>query len=82
MKRTKLVGEYCNHFRTNILKITLKEVCKETNTSVQTLSSFEKGHSTNIEHIYKYIDSCNPSQQKMLMTGISWLIRNNKNGKR
>lgn len=55
-KSTLLIGAYCKQFRINVLQLTLKEV--EGNENIKTLSSFENGRSTNINHLLKYVEKC------------------------
>lgn len=78
MERVKLVGEYCKHFRVNILGVTLRVVCSKTDTNLKTLSAFEMGRSNNMEHVFKYIDVCNEEQKIMLTTGLGWIMRGGK----
>lgn len=67
------LGLYCKNFRINILKMTLKEVAKETN--VKTLSGFEHGRSKNIMHVFKYIDVCtNRNERIIFMQGLCELL--------
>lgn len=75
MNRVQLVGEYCQQFRMNVLKITQHEIYIKTGTNVKTLSAFENGRSSNIEHLFKYIDLCNEEQKTILINGVSLLIR-------
>lgn len=79
MKRVQLIGEYCKHFRVNILGHTLRVVCTRTNTNIKTLSAFEMGRSNNMEHIFKYIDVCDEEQKTMLTTGIAWIMKTGGN---
>lgn len=58
------VGKYCRDFRINELEMTLREV--EGNKNIKTLSSFEHGYSTNMNHLYKYISKCIDKEQQIL----------------
>lgn len=60
---TKNIGNYCRNYRINRLRLTLKEV--EGNENIKTLSSFEHGRSTNINHIFKYLAKCPTKQDKL-----------------
>lgn len=57
------VGKYCKNFRMIELEKTLREVGGEGN--FKTLSSFEHGRSTNINHLWKYVKACNSHEQKL-----------------
>lgn len=50
------IGKYCRNYRMNVLELKLKDV--EGNANIKTLSAFEHGKSTNIEHLLKYIHKC------------------------
>lgn len=80
MGRVKLIGEYCKHFRVNVLGLTLRVVCSKTDTNIKTLSAFEMGRSNNMEHIFKYVEVCNNEQKIMLTTGIAYIMRGFNNG--
>ena len=59
----KRIGKYCRNYRLTVLELTLKEV--EGNENVKTLSSFEHGRSTNLEHLLKYVKHCKTKEQKL-----------------
>lgn len=62
-KAFKRIGKYCRNYRITVLELTLKEV--EGNENVKTLSSFEHGRSSNLEHLLKYVKQCKTQEQKM-----------------
>lgn len=63
MNRNYKVGQYCRYFRKHILHKTLKEI--EGSEDVKTLSSFEHGRSSNLNHMFKYINHCENDVQKL-----------------
>lgn len=58
------IGSYCRTFRMITLKKRLKDVAGDTN--IKTLSGFEHGRSSNIEHMDKYYQACDTTEQKIL----------------
>ena len=65
--KTKQIATICRWFRLEVLELTLAEVCEGTGVKVGTLSNFEQGRSTNITHLYYYLDKSN-NQQKTILT--------------
>ena len=57
---------FCRDFRTEVLKLTLQEVENISFTPVKTLSAFENGRSTNINHLNLYYLLCNTKEQRAL----------------
>ena len=57
---------FCRDFRTEVLKLTLQEVENISFTPVKTLSAFENGRSTNINHLYLYYLLCKTKEQRAL----------------
>lgn len=64
------VNEFCKLFRMNVLKITLKEMEERTGVKIPTLSSFENGRSTNVEHLQVYYNLGNKEQKKYFKSNI------------
>lgn len=63
----------------NVLELTLKEV--EGNENIKTLSSFEHGRSTNLEHLLKYVKQCKTQEQKLdFLQGLITRIDYNNRG--
>lgn len=58
------VGYFCRDFRLNIIQKTLEEVANGTN--LKTLSGFEHGRSSNLLHIFKYLESCDTREERIL----------------
>ena len=57
---------FCREFRTEVLKLTLQEVENISFTPVKTLSAFENGRSTNINHLSLYYLLCKTKEQRTL----------------
>ena len=55
---------FCRDFRTEVLKLTLQEIENLTFIKVKTLSAFENGRSTNINHLNVYYGLCENRQQR------------------
>lgn len=58
------VHDFCQYFREDVLKITLKDMSKKTGVKFGTISAFEKGRSHNLTHLYKYMSLCDTRQLK------------------
>ena len=59
------IGLFCRNFRVMVLHKKLREF--ETKTNIKTLSAFEHGRSTNMKHMFTYIDNCDTSEQRLFM---------------
>ena len=57
---------FCRDFRTEVLKLTLQDVENISFTPVKTLSAFENGRSTNINHLNLYYLLCKTKEQRAL----------------
>ena len=62
-KTIKTIGKYCRNYRIVKLEMTLKEV--EGSENIKTLSSFEHGRSSNLEHLLKYVKACKTKEQRL-----------------
>ena len=60
------IHEYCKQFREVELQKTLQELQAKTGVKLKTISAFENGRSTNINHINIYTVSCETQEQKEL----------------
>lgn len=69
------VNEFCKLFRMNVLKITLKEMEERTGVKIPTLSSFENGRSTNINHLYLYYNLGNNDQQEYFKNNVPYDLK-------
>lgn len=56
------VGNYCRSFRIDTLNKTLSDISGDTN--IKTLSGFEHGRSTNLLHVFTYLNACTNQQQR------------------
>lgn len=52
--RVKLIGMYCKKYRTNELKLSLKEFCEKTGGNYKNVSAFERGLANNIQYLDLY----------------------------
>lgn len=77
----KNVTNFCRKFRIEVLKLTLQEVENISFTPVKTLSAFENGRSTNINHLNLYYLLCrNEEQRSLFIQGfIKAMDKGNKN---
>lgn len=57
------INRFCKQFREEILKITLQEMENKTGINLKTLSAFEHGRSTNINHLNSYYKICDEDQK-------------------
>ena len=71
MKDCKDIGKLCREYRMIHLQATLKEI--EGNENIKSLSSFEHGRSTNINHLLKYVAYCDTREERVKF--MSWLIK-------
>lgn len=60
----KNVIEFCKEFRIEVLNMTLQEIEDLTFIKAKTLSAFENGRSTNINHLNVYYGLCKDQKQR------------------
>lgn len=65
-----MFGEMIREFRKNVLHMTLKEVSEETKIPISTLSTVERGKSTNYKFIYVYRDLAKTEKQKQVLASM------------
>ena len=58
------IGKFCKYFRSELLNLTLNEMSNKVNINISTLSSFENGRSTNLNHLIRYYRMGNEEQKK------------------
>lgn len=58
--------KFCKNFRIEVLKMTLLEVEQKTHVPLKTISGFENGRSTNINHLNIYYSLCITKEQRAL----------------
>lgn len=75
MKDYKDIGKLCREYRMIHLQATLKDI--EGNENIKSLSSFEHGRSSNINHFMKYVEYCETKEEKMIF--MSWIIKRMEN---
>lgn len=61
-------------FRTQVLKITLRELSDKSGVKLSTLSAFENGRSTNLTHIGWYLAVANNEQKTIFTTHFNNII--------
>lgn len=68
----KSVGQFCKMYRIHILNLTLEEISKLSGVKVPTISSFENGRSTNVEHIQMYYNLSTDVQKEFFKNNIPY----------
>lgn len=63
-----MFGSMIRYFRKHVLNMTLKEVSEKTNIPISTLSTVERGKSTNYNYIFVYRDLCKNEKQKQVFS--------------
>ena len=71
MKDYKDIGKLCREYRMIHLQATLKEI--EGDENIKSLSSFEHGRSSNLDHFIKYVEYCKTKEEKMKF--MAWIIK-------
>ena len=71
MKDYKDIGKLCREYRMIHLQATLKEI--EGDENIKSLSSFEHGRSSNLDHFMKYVAYCKTKEEKIKF--MSWIIK-------
>ena len=71
------IGLYCKQFRLNEFKMTALELSQAVGRPKQTIESFERGLSSNMQHIVNYLSAC-PSKEvgDKFLEGVVNIIRN------
>lgn len=72
----KIIGQGCKVFRKQVLNMNLFDFSKKTNVNVSTISAFENGNSTNINHLFIYLHSCkSKEEQEMFLNMLNEKIK-------
>lgn len=71
MKDYKDIGKLCREYRMIHLQATLKDI--EGDENIKSLSSFEHGRSSNINHFMKYVSYCGTKEEKLIF--MTWIIK-------
>lgn len=58
------IQQMCKEFREKVLQMTLQDVSYRTKINIKTISAFENGRSTNIDHLFIYIKCCDSQEQR------------------
>lgn len=74
MEYMKFVGEYCKVYRAITLNITLKRMSELTDINMKTISAFENGRSTNMEHFIQYSQLGNDNQREQFLKGFNNIL--------
>lgn len=74
MSKVKMIANICKLYRREVINISLKEMGRETNTYFKTLSAFENGRSTNINHLIKYVEMGDEFQRRKLLSEITEIL--------
>lgn len=74
MSKLKMIANKCKQHRREVVNISLKEMGRETNTYFKTLSAFENGRSTNINHLIKYVEMGDIFQRQKLVSEIAEIL--------
>lgn len=75
MSKSNEIGAYCKEFRTQILRLTLRELCEVSGTNIKTLSAFENGRSTNLAHVITYIEAGTKEQKAIFSNRVTKILR-------
>ncbi len=71
------IGKFCQAFRTDVLKLRLKDLAPDT---IGTLSAFEHGSSTNMNHLLTYYKAATAEQRTVFMDGLKNTLEEMTNG--
>lgn len=71
------ISAYCKQFRLTELKMTTTELAKAVDRPRGTIESFERGSSSNLQHIVNYLSAC-PTKEvgDKFLEGVNNVIRN------
>lgn len=59
-----IIGQGCKLFRKRVLNMNLFEFSKKTKINVSTISAFENGNSSNINHLFIYLHACKTKEEQ------------------
>lgn len=77
MEYMKFIGEYCRVYRAITLNMTLKKMSELTDINMKTISAFESGRSTNMEHFISYSKLGNDIQRQKFLDGFTKMLGGN-----
>lgn len=70
MDKLRLVAKRCKIHRRDDVGLSLKEMGLKVDTYFKTLSAFENGRSTNINHLIKYLELGDAKQNEKLVSDV------------
>ena len=76
-EKTMIIGKFCREFRTTVLKKRLIDLAPDT---WGTLSAFEHGSSTNMNHLATYYRFSNTEQKTLFIEGVKNALEEMTNG--
>ena len=76
-EKTMIIGKFCREFRTTVLKKRLIDLAPDT---IGTLSAFEHGCSTNLNHLATYYRFSNTEQKTLFIEGVKNSLEEMTNG--
>lgn len=74
MEYMKFVGEYCKVYRAITLNMTLKRMSELTDINMKTISAFENGRSTNMDHFIEYSKLGSDIQRQQFLDGFNKML--------
>lgn len=74
MKQMRMISEHCRYYRTATLHMTLQRMADLTEVKMSTISAFENGRSTNMQHFLSYACMGNDIQRKQFMDGFNEIL--------
>ena len=77
LEKTMVIGKFCREFRTTVLKKRLIDLAPDT---WGTLSAFEHGSSTNMNHLATYYRFSNTEQKTLFIEGFKNALEEMTNG--
>lgn len=75
------VGAHCQRYRANVLGLTLEEMSSQTGVKLGTLSAFEQGRSSNINHVFRYCQLRGGEERDIFIFGLMQLLKGVSNEK-
>ena len=72
-----VIGKFCREFRTKVLQKRLIDLAPDT---IGTLSAFEHGSSTNMNHLATYYKCADETQRTLFIAGIKQSLEEMTNG--
>lgn len=64
MKTVKQISEFCKIYRMHVLKISVPEICKDTDYKEANVYSFESGKANKIDYLLLYYNACRTEKER------------------